>query len=595
MDSPKPEKALTRQRRRSLSAYPTASGSTWRRYRRRIKIGFAICCLIAMVSARPAWAAFRRVRAETFAQEAMRWIREEQWTLAFERTRSAMQLNPQNPNALRSAARLYSRIGVDGAFPYFDSLLASGSGTDADREDLIELAIKLGNYDLAGVHARLLLEKASPSPRTRALAAEYEARRGDLRRAIDLARAAVQGSPENPEYTFLLSSLLARSPRSQERDEAVQKLWPVAETNIVFRIRALATILNAPETSRADRERVKSVLETNGVNSIDAQILRFDVRANLDPSQARAVSEDMIRSIRPASDRELRLVTGWLVSRGFANDAIQLLAGDRSLRDRGLFLIKHRALLASKEPTKAYNLLFEPAAPFAPLELEALRCQTAFALTDARLRDRHLNNAAEIAAPNVRSAVVVTHLAEMVRNPAPAMVVWRKLLSNRRTSGLALRQLAALADLHGDTVGARDFARQIAAEEPANQAVRLAVAAADLLLNENVDAALREGYRQLGANPDSAELRGLIALGHLRKGEPEKADLALQGAVIRIETAPAGLLAIITATFAANENWPDAQAMLLRIPLAALKAEEKDLLRPVIALESRLANPPEPR
>ncbi len=579
---------------------PVPRGSSYpRMHRRRMGwkarlawLALLVCMVVAGLAARPAWRALRRIRAEAMAREAARWVREEQWTLAFDRARSALQLNPRNPNALRVAANLYARIGVDSALGLYDLLLASGHGTLEDRQDLVSLALRLGNSDLASVHLRPLMESPSPSPRTRSLAAELETQRGNIGTATDLARAAVEADPREAEFAFQLFSLLSRSARTTDRAEAFGYLWPVARTNGPNQIRALAAILDAPDSPRADREQVKALLETNSVATLDAHILRFDVRISLDPSQARVVVDEAIRTLRPASDRELRVFASWLIGRGFWSEALQLLAGDRALRDRGLFLVKHRALLTAGEPGKAYNLLFQPAAPFSPLELEALRCQTAAAMSDARLREVHLNAAAEIARPDVRSAVVVTRLAELAGNPAPAVAVWRKLLVNPRTSGLALRQLAALADLQGDTVGARDFARQIAAEEPANAQVRLAIALNDLLLGENLEAALEEALRQLEQYPASGDVRGLAALGYLRQGTPAKAEQVLQGMVLRVERASPGLLAIVAATYAANEKWQEAQKVLERIPLAALKAEEKELLRPLFAMESRLANPP---
>ena len=63
MATPEPSPGLKQQRRRQ-SAYPTARRSVWRRYRKRFLLGFALCCLIAMVTVRPAWAAFRRIKAQ---------------------------------------------------------------------------------------------------------------------------------------------------------------------------------------------------------------------------------------------------------------------------------------------------------------------------------------------------------------------------------------------------------------------------------------------------------------------------------------------------------------------------------------------------
>lgn len=555
----------------------------------------AVLGLAALITARPAWHAFRRIQGERFARQAERFIQDQQWTLAFERTRSALQLNPSNPRALRTAATLFTRIGVDSALSYFDALLTSPAGTPSDREDYVAAALQLGNTNVAAVQLRVLLDARQPTPRTHRLAAQMSALNGNVGEAIRLARIAAQSDPGNPTNIFTLASFLSSGSRVTDHEEAIRALWPFAETNGPFQLRALQVILHAPRSSRNDRERVEAILSAKSPRTFDEEVQLFEARANLDPSATRFLADELIRTHQPKSPRELRLIVEWLIVHDLTREALNLLTGERSFQDRTLFLLHHRALLSVGETQKGYNFLFHAAAPFPPFELEAYRCQAAAALGDAKLRDQHLTQAANLAESELRRAALVTQLAVLCGNPAPAVTVWRRILRNPRHTGTALRQLAILADLQGDLSGARDLARQLATEEPGNPAPRLAIAHADLLLGENVPAALAEARRQLDADPDSPEVRGLVALGHLRLGQPKEALDVLRGTIIRFETAPGGLLAIMAATFAANDLLPEAQKYLDRTPIAGLKAEERELLRPLIALESRLVTGQPPR
>lgn len=555
-----------------------------------ILVALGVLLALGALTARPAWNSIKHLRAEHFGRQSEDFLRQEQWTLAFERGRSSLQLDPLNPRALRTVARLYSRMELDTAFQYFDSLLTTSAARPEDREDYASLALRLESTNLARLHLELLLEAPSPSARSLVLGAQYSSLAGDRPRALTLARRAAELEPFNPTNSFTLAALLSRSRRIPEREQARQLLWPFARTNGPFRLKALGTLLNAPESPRADREEVLRILTEARERSLEEQIMLLEARANLDPSQSRPIAEEAIRTVRPRTERELRLLVEWLVLRDFRTEALNLMAGERSLRDRGLFLARHRTLMSSGEYQKGYDLLFNPAAPFAPFELEALRCQAAVFLGDVRLRDTHLANAARLAGSEVRRLAGITQLARVCGNLGPAIDAWRALLRVPRTAGIALRQLAALADLQGDTVGARDFARQLALEEPANPAPRLAVAHANLLLNEDVDAAMAEARAQLKTRDDAPEIRAVLALGHLRRNEPAEADLALQGLVIRYETSAAGFLAILAATAAANHQMDVAQRVMDQIPLAALKAEERELLRPIIALESRLVS-----
>lgn len=591
--------------RRSTSGRSPATGSS----RRRVAVGryripaawfvvlglMAVLGLVLLVAARPTWRAFKRIQGDRFARQAETFLAQNQWSLALDRTRSALQLSPANTRALRCAAHLYGRIGIDAALPYYDALLAAPDATRLDREDYAALALRLGNTNLAGIQIRFLLETTQPTPRTKVIAAQFQAATGNTPLALALAREALAAEPANPTNAFTLATLLASSRRVTDHEEALRQLWPFALTNGAFQLRALAAILSAPDSPRTQRERVASVLEAKSPRTFDEGILWYEARANLDPSLARSLAEEMIRTLQPRSERELRLMVEWLIIRDFVPEAFGLLQGERSLRDRPLFLIHHRALMATGERQRGYDLLFHPAAPFSQFELEAFRCQAAVALGDAKLRDTHLQNAARLAESSLQRAALVTQLADLCGDPAPAAGVWRRLLRNPRTAGLALRQLAVLADLQGDLLSAREYARQLAALEPANPAPRLAIAHADLLLGENLDAALAEARQLSDSDPLSPDLRALVALGYLRKGEPRLAHDALQGTILRYETSSPGLLAIIAATFAANDMIPEAQKFFDRIPIASLKSEERELLRPLIALESRLVNGLAPR
>lgn len=546
--------------------------------------------LVLLVAARPTWRAFKRIQGDRFARQAEQFLDQRQWSLAFDRSRAALQLSPANPRALRCAAQLYGRIGIDAALPYFDALLASPNSTRQDREDYAAVALRLGNTNLAGIQIRYLLETGQPTPRTKVIASQFHAASGNLPAALRLVREAVAAEPANPTNAFTLATFLASSPRVTDHGEALRLLWPFANTNGPFQLRALAAILGAPQSPRADRERVAAVLEAKTPRNLDETVLLFEARANLDPSTSRALADDLIHTLQPRSERELRLMVEWLILRDYQVEALGLLTGERSLRDRALFLIHHRILMAMGERQRGYDLLFHPAAPYSQFELEALRCQAAAALGDTKLRDNHLHQAAALAETQLNRAAIVTQLADLCSEPAPAVTVWRRFLRNPRTSSLALRQLAILADLQGDLPGARDYARQLAASEPSNPAPRVAIAHADLLLGENLDAALAEARQQADADPLSPDLRALVALGYLRKGEPRLARDAIQGTILRYESSTPGLLAIFAATLAANDLYPEAQRCLDHIPLAALKTEERELLRPLIALESRLTS-----
>jgi hypothetical protein len=423
------------------------------------------------------------------------------------------------------------------------------------------------------------------------LAAQLESLLGNRARALDLADTAIRLEPGNPTNILAAVTLRSQSPRVTERAAARELLWPIARTNGPFRLHAINVLLASKDTPRTERETILDLLTAVPQPTFEDRILSYEVRANLDPSQSRALAEDAIRTLRPASERELRLLVEWLVLHDFIPEALNQMAGQRVFRDRGLFILRHRILMLKGDHQKGYDFLFNPAAPLPPFELETLRCQAAAALGNARLRDEHLANAASLAGTDIRHAATVTQLAVFCQNLAPALDTWRGVLRNPRSAGVALRQLIQIAEAQGDTLAVRDFARQLAAAEPAHPTARLTVAHCNLLLDEHVDDSLSEVRTRLSSSPTDPHLTALVALGHLRRKEPAEAAGAIRGIVVRKNT-PAATLAILAAVAAANDHAQEARILMDRIRLLDLRPEERELLRPILAEDSRLVSEP---
>ena len=579
---------------RSPSGRPPPRESSRRRRRRRwrwIALAVLLGGLLAGVGLRPGWRLVKTLRAARFSRQAVALETQEQWLPALGRARAALQLDPANTRALRVIAALVARAGDEAALRYYDALLARPDATASDREDCVAFALAVRQADLAGVHLAVLRSAASPSPRTLALAAVHELLLGHPAAAAPLAREAVRRDPENPTNTLTLASILLASSAPTDRDEARTLLWPIAGTNGPLQLEALGTLVNSPESPRADREKAFALLVARTNATFNARLLAYKVQLSLDPSRGRELARELVTRVRPADDPQLALLAGWLVENGFADEALPLFAGDRVHRNRELFLARYRALLAAGDLAKAYDFLFTPESPIEPCELEQLRCRTADLRHDNEHRDAHLDRAVKLAGTDLRRVASVSRLAETYDRTAAAVAVWQPLLQQPALAPTALRQLVRLVSSQGDTRGARENLRRLVRHEPGNASVRLALAHADLLRGENLAESTAEATRQLEQNPGSPEARTIAALGHLRQGDASGASLLVQGMVIRPEATAPSLLVIVAAVLDAGGERDKAREVVLRTRLTALRPEERELIRPLLLRDTPLATP----
>lgn len=553
----------------------------------------ALVCLATIAgTTRPAWRAVKRLRAEVYARQAEGFVAREEWALAFSASRSALQLDAAAPRALRTAAALHARLGNEVAFRYFDTLLASASATVVDRENCLELAVRHGATNLALVHAEILLSSPQPSPRALRLGAQLHHQLGDRGRALQLAEASVRSSPTDPTNAFALASIRADSQRVSDRAAAREVLWPFARQPGAFRLEALSRILTTPDATRAEREEVRGILAAIPQPKLEERLLLVEAEVNLDPSSSSAAADRVLADIQPATARERRLVAEWLQSRGFPAKALELLNDERIFTDRDLYLLRHRILMGLGQMRRGYDLLFHPASPLPAFDLEVLRCIAAARMGEQGLRDKHLALAAAGVGTEMRRAAILTQLALWCGRPDPAVETWRGILKSGRARRSALRQLGMLEERRGDTAEALNLARQLASVEPAARPDRLRTLRLQLLLGQDLDEAAQEIRALVAADPVDRQARVLLGLYHLRRQEPELAEIAVQGTAVGTDPVFPWMHAVCAAVLHARGHWKEARSEMDWISIGSLLPEERALLGPIAALDSRLVTEP---
>lgn len=549
-----------------------------------IILGILVLLLgVGALTAKPAWRAVKAVRAKRFLAESEEFMRQEQWTQAFERTRSALQLAPVNPQVLRHAAQLHARFGSEMALNYYQLLLTLPSATTADREGYASLALGLGDVGLAGTVIEQLLEQSKPSPRTLLLGSQYYAVRRELPRALSLARDSVKGDPSNPTNVLALAGLLTASRRPADRREAIEVLWPFAQTNGPFQLRALNAILNAPDSPREDRERIESILAADPNPNLEADLLLMETRISLDPSQRNRIADQVIQRLGRGSEEQLASVASWLNRQQLYTRTLTLLLPDVSIASARLSRLRYDALMGAEQYRAAYDFISDKKFQGDPVQIEFLRCTTAMKLENEAATDSHLLNLLDLARRRPRHLRAVAEFARRNGKIDIANQANQILIRNPREALPAFQSLLRTADAQGETWVARDYARKLLSLRKEDEGVKLQATYYDLLLEENVEQALRTAEALHQGKPDDFNRRAVLALAYLRENQPAKAVALIEGQVVTWRKLPAGIRAVILATLGANDRKAAVTRLLDRIPLGSLKPEERELIRPYLA------------
>lgn len=570
----------------------TARASTTRRSTprpARLPWGWILLALVvaggvaAFFGARPAWRKVKAIRAMRFVAEAKAAFDKENWTVGFERTRAALQLSPINPDVLRHAAYAFSRVGSESGFIYFDALFTHAKATVADREEYANLALRVGNLELARQVTDELLESPNPTARTLVLGSQMAYTRRDLTSALRLAREASRLEPANPTNRFAVASMLAFSRRPADRQEGREILWPFARTNGPLQARALTALLTGTEAPRTDREEVEKILTALPKRTLEQDFLLADARVSLDPSRRSKIADELIELHGRGPTEEIVQTARWLNRHQVYHRTRDILLPDAARKDITLFRLRHEALMGLDSAREAYDFIMEDNAPGDPLQVEFLRCATALKLKNQAAIDSHYRTLVKLAQKSTRSLRAVAEFAFRNGNRTISNEIFQLLMRNPRDAATALRGLVRNADALGETWAARDYARKLASLRKDEDPVRLQIAYYDLLLKENLEKAHAEALALHQAKPEDINRRIVLALSHLRRNEPAKANALLEGQVVTWARMLPGMRAVVAATLGAGGKINAAASAIRRLPISSLKPEERELIRPYMS------------
>lgn len=543
-----------------------------------------LLALGGIFGARPAWRLVKQHRADGHLAKGEQSLADGKFNQAIDQGRLALQLTPESPRAWRLMAESLTRAGARSGLEYWQRVLNTPEATAADRESFVELALQEGLIALASNQISRLASVPEPSPRSRLLGIRFHLLRNETETALALARDLVRRDASNPTNQLALAGILLARPDAANRDEARAVLWQLSSNTPSHRIDAWEYLVRNNSSVREDRETIAAELAALPSQGIRERILLAEVRMLLDPSQDRSIATAALTGIDPRTDPERLAVALWLQRYRLFDLSLSFLAPNHIRGKPALFRARIDALVGSLRIQTAYRELLESGDTLDPLETELLRLRAAQSLKDEEAVTRHRDQLLRAAGRDPSRVRRVAEFAERNRLPDLAIEAWKRLMEDRYESPRALRALASLADQAGDTWAARDYTRRVAKLDPANPALQLQVAHYDLLLGDDPARALEVIKPLLDNAVVGTDARFVAALALLRSGETEQAWTSLQGTVYSSGPIPTPLRAILAAVVGGVGFSNRAAEIARSLPLAQLRPEERDLLRPYLVM-----------
>ncbi|MFL6513467.1 MAG: hypothetical protein ACJ8M1_00415 [Chthoniobacterales bacterium] len=552
-----------------------------RRRRKQIWILGIAAVVLALIAAKPVFHWFKSQRAAQLAGKAEVLAAAGKLNDAADNYRAALQLDPVSYPALQGAARLATRVARPEALDLWEQVVKTRRATPEDRQEYAQQLIQVGRPKAAAATIEALV-KGAPTPKTFQIAARYCRAVGETTKAIQFARLAIKGSPNDPLARFELAQMLALSTDGGERTEARNILWELTRSDTPYRQPAIEALAAAPELADSERQKLLDLLSSARPNDIRSDLVAADLRLQLPGVDPERTYDDLVARWSKGSVTQVVSLARWLNLHQQSERVLALFPVEEALKNNQLLLVRLDALASLQRWNDIHNLLSGPNLTLDPSVLECFKARTAQEQNSSLDADMHWNHALSLASGDPLKLRFVADFAQKSRAFTIALKAYEQLTKFPEHAAFAYRAIEHLSADPNDSSIQRAAAEKVVAMAGSDPNAAAQLAYVNLLANKDVQANTATAIRLSHEHPDRLSFRVAAALGCLRQHDP---GLALDqfkapaGAPpIAWDKTPPGWRAVYAAVLLANEQREAADQLIKNIPPNQLSVEERALI-----------------
>ncbi len=490
---------------------------------------------------------------------------------------AAYTLEPRDAVVLRAmGAHDLSKQDIH-ALVFYRILVSLPEATREDQRAALRAFLSFGDLQSAEELATTLLAKA-PEAVDYALQGEVYWRAGAQQQAISFLRQALQLEPKNRANQLLLAQMLSNAPGGQEQQvEATNLLLELARTQDQEGLTALEVLARTPTLDIASQRWTLGQLHQHPLLDDEGRFAEWELEQRLGTRDATAVMNDVVEFFQSSDPIRKAKAARWLYNQKQPEFVLELDTAKDALANQDLFLGRMDALAFLKNWAEVQKELADNA-PISPTLLFLYRARAAQELGDSAGGVENWDRARAAAATEkgmlnylgkyamelgLYEEAKKTYL-QMAHTPAQAMDGYTALLQVEAQHGTNAELLATLQQMMVDLP---------LQPEPKNDWAYL-----NLLLNTDVNKAWDTAQSLVQANPQMLAYRTTLALGYLRKNDPDSAAKVYDGLQIDWSTASPSAKLIYAVVLGANGKKDQAAAFVHTLDRSQLRPEEGTLL-----------------
>jgi Flp pilus assembly protein TadD len=538
------------------------------------------CVIVAAIQFKSLHSAVQSWRSRRIAVQAEAELMGGNAAGAVEKARLAYQIKPDEPYAVRTAARVQSRVGRAGAaVSLWKQLLLTGKATQADRQAYAEDLLMSAAAAEAGMQIEPLLRERPDDTSLLRLAARWAAAEGDMAGARGYAAKARQLEPTNHEGRLLLAVLQTASSEEPERKAGIEGLRQLGRERTREGLEALRRLASQPDLPDATKEEIIELIKKHPEATVDHRLLATDMEIVLHPELRATLIDAAFGQYSNADAVAKRSFAVWLNGRREFEKTISLLPIEEAFKRKDHLLVVLDAMAALKRWGEIERVLEIKGVPLDEAYREVFLARSAMELGSKTGSEMHWKLARIAADPSPEQMMFVASYAERIGLLGEAEEAWRKLASNAITARPAYEALLRIAERRGNSEMRREILTTMHQRWPRDAAVRNDLAYVNLLAGLEIDESFQAARKLIEESPGSLAHRTTFALGAYRRKDASSALSAYQGLQISWERVSPSQRAVYAAVLGLNGKNAEARRLASAIPIEDLRVEERELIR----------------
>ena len=544
-------------------------------------VGFLLTgvCVIA-VEYRTLYEWVQGVRSRRMAVKAEAEILSGNLDEAVNKARIAYQTKPDEPAAIRIAARVQRLAGQSAAaIPLWKQLVQTGVMRAEDRRAYAEDLLMSGATAEAGNEIEALLKAGTPDGALYRLAARWAATEGNGEKARDFAEKAMRMDPGSQEGKLLQALLQMAAGTDALREEAIRTLLDLGKEHTregLDALKQLGTLRGIPlDVAR----KVMLLLQQHPLATEQHRILAFSIDLALHPDQSAAMLDAAVLKYRKADAADRCAFGMWLHARGDNERVLAAIPIDEAFKRQDLLRVCLNALAGLKRWNEIERILEMKDVPLYEAIKELYLARAAEELGSRTVAELHWRRAHLAAGPSPEKMVEVAEYAEKCGRLDQAELAYRSLSSNANTARFAMEGLLKIARSRGDVEMLCDTLQKMRERWPQDDSVKNDLAYFNLLTGKAVDESFAAAKELVARSPRNLPHLTTLALGAIRKQDPAAALAVYRGLQIPWERIAPGQRAIHAAALGANGMTAEARQEVAALRWEELRPEERELIK----------------